>query len=119
MPGKLAWLQTKIDENKHNLLYYFLFLRLTPIVPNWFLNASAALVGVPFSIFGLATMIGLVPYTAILVKMGLTLDEVSHIGFDFRVSVMSLILILTIFGCIEHDHIILPCIFIVDTYILN
>ena len=89
MPNKLAWLQRKIDENRHNLLYYFLFLRLTPIVPNWFLNASSAVVGVPFDIFSVATLFGLLPYTIILIKTGLMLDSVSTIGFDFYVSVIT------------------------------
>lgn len=86
MPEKLAWLQRKIDENKSNLFYYFLFLRLTPIVPNWFLNASSAVVGVPFWIFFSTSLVGLMPYSFILIKMGLMLDEVSQIGFDFNVS---------------------------------
>ena len=47
MPNKVAWLQRKIKENRHNLLYYFMFLRLTPLVPNWFLNASSGTVVAP------------------------------------------------------------------------
>lgn len=86
MPNKVAWLQRKINENRHNLLYYFMFLRLTPLVPNWFLNASSAVVGVPFHIFAGATLIGLAPYTIILVRMGLMLDSISHVGFDASVS---------------------------------
>ena len=84
MPKKLAWFQQKIDQNKHNLFYYFLFLRLTPVVPNWFLNASSAIVGVPFSIFFIATLIGLVPYSAILINMGLALDSITTIGHDWQ-----------------------------------
>uniref|UniRef100_A0A7S3HVZ6 VTT domain-containing protein n=1 Tax=Favella ehrenbergii TaxID=182087 RepID=A0A7S3HVZ6_9SPIT len=82
MPQKVAWLQRKIDENRHNLLYYFMFLRLTPLVPNWFLNASSAVVGVPFGIFAGATFFGLMPYSIILVRMGLMIDSISSIGFD-------------------------------------
>ena len=87
MPQKLAWLQRKIDENRHNMLYYFLFLRLTPIVPNWFLNASAAVVGVPFWVFFFASLVGLLPYTFILIKTGLMLEDVKTIGgLDLYVS---------------------------------
>jgi len=63
-----------------------MFLRLTPLVPNWFLNVSSASVGVPFWVFSLTTFVGLIPYTTILVKTGLMLDSVSHIGFDANVS---------------------------------
>lgn len=90
MPNKLAWLQTKINENRHNLLYYFMFLRVTPLVPNWFLNASSAVVGVPFNIFAGATLIGLAPYTIMCVRMGLMLDSISSVGFDASVSNLSL-----------------------------
>ena len=90
MPQKIAWLQRKIDENRHNLFYYFMFLRLSPICPNWFLNASSAVVGVPFYIFASATVVGIMPYTLILIKTGLMLDEVSHIGFDLNVSIVLL-----------------------------
>ena len=86
MPNKVAWLQRKIEENKHNLLYYFLFLRLTPLVPNWFLNASSGTVGVPFGIFFGATLIGLTPYTVMLVRTGLMLESVTSIGFSASVS---------------------------------
>ena len=66
-----------------------MFLRLTPIVPNWFLNASSAVVGVPFHIFSGATFIGLLPYTVILVRTGLMLDSISHVGIDPSVSTNS------------------------------
>lgn len=68
------------------MLYYFMFLRVTPLCPNWFLNASSAVVGVPFNIFWSATLIGLAPYTIICVRMGLMLDSISHVGFDATVS---------------------------------
>ena len=89
MPNKRAWLQNKIDENRHNLLYYFMFLRLTPIVPNWFLNASSAVVGVPFHIFSSTTFIGLLPYSVILVRTGLMLDSITTVGIDPSVSTNS------------------------------
>jgi len=66
----------KIEENKHNLFYYFMFLRITPLVPNWFLNISSSVVGVPYSIFLTASLIGLIPYTYLLVQMGMTLNEI-------------------------------------------
>ena len=63
-----------------------MFLRVTPLCPNWFLNASSAVVGVPFHIFAGATLIGLAPYTILCVKMGLMLESLTTIGFDPTVS---------------------------------
>ena len=108
MPKKLAWFQDKIDQNKHNLFYYFLFLRLTPVVPNWFLNASSAIVGVPFSIFFIATLIGLIPYSAILINMGLALDQITTIGHDWNVSTKNIFLANHVKLFTEHADSFLP-----------
>ena len=40
----------------------------------------------PFWVFSVTTLVGLLPYTTILIKTGLMLDSVSHIGFDANVS---------------------------------
>lgn len=83
-PGKLKWFQSKIDENRHNLFYYFMFLRITPLVPNWFINITSSVVGVPYRTFLAASLIGLLPYTYLLVSMGLTINEIQQIGLDFK-----------------------------------
>ena len=85
-PQKLKQLTTLVEENRHNLLYYFIFLRATPIVPSWFLNLSTSLVGIPFSIFFTSMVIGILPWTFLLVKTGMTLTEASSLGFDKEVS---------------------------------
>lgn len=53
-----------------------MFLRITPLVPNWFLNLSSAIVGVPYNIFLTASVVGLIPYTFFLIRTGLTLNEI-------------------------------------------
>ena len=73
-PEKLAWLQNKVDENRHNLFYMFLFLRLAPVAPNVFLNAAAGIVGVPFRTFFLASLVGQIPFTFLYIKTGMMLD---------------------------------------------
>ena len=83
-PDKLAWLQNKIDSNRHNLFYYFVFLRVTPIAPNWFLNISSSVVGVPYSIFLSASAVGLIPYSYLLVQTGMTLNDINSIGLDLK-----------------------------------
>lgn len=35
-----------------------LFLRVTPLIPNWFVNVASPIVGVPISTFAIATFIG-------------------------------------------------------------
>jgi hypothetical protein len=35
-----------------------LFLRLTPLIPNWFVNVSSPIVGMPFAYFFFGTLLG-------------------------------------------------------------
>jgi uncharacterized membrane protein YdjX (TVP38/TMEM64 family) len=35
-----------------------LFVRISPLLPNWFVNVTSPIAGVPFPIFALATAIG-------------------------------------------------------------
>jgi len=35
-----------------------LFLRLTPLVPNWFVNIASPIVGMPIKIFATGTLFG-------------------------------------------------------------
>lgn len=50
-----------------------MFLRLTPLIPNWFVNLGSPLVGMPYIYFLFASMIGLMPNNFILIQTGLTL----------------------------------------------
>lgn len=60
-----------------------MFLRLTPLIPNWFVNLGSPLVGMPYIYFIVATFfgnysvnLGLMPNNFILTKTGLTLQEI-------------------------------------------
>jgi uncharacterized membrane protein YdjX (TVP38/TMEM64 family) len=64
-------------------------LRVTPIAPNWFLNISSSVVGVPYSIFLSASFVGLMPYSYLLVQTGMTLNDINSIGLDMK-TLMSL-----------------------------
>jgi uncharacterized membrane protein YdjX (TVP38/TMEM64 family) len=62
-----------------------LFLRITPLLPNWLINLASPIVGVPFKHFFFATMIGLMPANVMHVNMGSELASMKAIGFDFKV----------------------------------
>lgn len=44
-PDLLLKFNRKIKANKDHLVYYMLFLRLTPLVPNVFVNIASPIVG--------------------------------------------------------------------------
>ncbi|KAH0988086.1 hypothetical protein GBA52_015263 [Prunus armeniaca] len=53
--------EIRVAKRREGLLNYMLFLRLTPTLPNTFINLASAIVDVPYHIFFLATIIGLIP----------------------------------------------------------
>lgn len=53
-----------------------LFLRITPILPNVFINVASPLVNVPYSIFFAATFFGLMPMNIVHINTGLMLNEI-------------------------------------------
>jgi len=57
-PKLIAEMNHRIENNQDNLIYYMLFLRISPLVPNWFINISAPIVGIPYFYFLFATLFG-------------------------------------------------------------
>ena len=86
--GGLNELRLKLDSNKDNIFFFFLFLRVTPILPNWFINISSGNLGISFGVFFFGTLIGLLPNAIVLARAGAELaalgDTTSMSGFDWR-----------------------------------
>ncbi|KAK8639966.1 hypothetical protein V6N13_138332 [Hibiscus sabdariffa] len=93
-PDKLSFFQAQIAQRRERLLNYMLFLRLTPTLPNTFINVASPIVDVPYHIFFLATFIGLIPAAYITVRAGIALGELRSVGdlYDFN-SIATLFLI--------------------------
>ena len=69
-----------------------LFLRITPILPNWFINISSPIVGISFLNFFFATLFGLMPANIIHVRTGIFLNDMDKIGLNLN-SLFLLVLI--------------------------
>ncbi|KAI4320173.1 hypothetical protein MLD38_033679 [Melastoma candidum] len=78
-PEKLCFFQGEIAKRREKLLNYMLFLRITPSLPNLFINLASPIVDIPFHIFFLATLIGLFPASLITVKAGLALGDLKSV----------------------------------------
>jgi uncharacterized membrane protein YdjX (TVP38/TMEM64 family) len=50
-----------VDEKRSTLFTFMLFLRTTPLIPNWFVNVSSPIAGIPLSTFFLGTFFGKSP----------------------------------------------------------
>uniref|UniRef100_A0A6N2KKF4 VTT domain-containing protein n=1 Tax=Salix viminalis TaxID=40686 RepID=A0A6N2KKF4_SALVM len=93
-PEKLRIFQSEIAKRKEKLLNYMLFLRITPTLPNLFINLASPIMDIPFHIFFLATLLGLIPASYITVKAGLALGDLKSVKdlYDFKtLSVLFLI----------------------------
>ncbi|XP_039057218.1 uncharacterized membrane protein At4g09580-like [Hibiscus syriacus] len=93
-PDKLSFFQDQVAQRRERMLNYMLFLRLTPTLPNTFINVASPIVDVPYHIFFLATIIGLIPAAYITVRAGIALGELQSVGdlYDFN-SIATLFLI--------------------------
>ncbi|KAJ9549724.1 hypothetical protein OSB04_022267 [Centaurea solstitialis] len=79
-PDKVVFFQNQVAKRKTRLLNYMLFLRVTPTLPNTFLNVASPIVNVPYHTFLLATSIGIIPAAYVAVRAGTTLSELQSVG---------------------------------------
>ena len=59
-----------------------LFLRVSPMLPNWFVNYGTPLVGMPISYFVAASLLAIQPAAAMSISMGGMLREAGEAGLD-------------------------------------
>ena len=74
-----------------------LFLRITPLVPNWFVNIASPIVGIDLKYFFIGTLLGintklksryhlgLMPANIIHVRAGLLLSSMTEVGLNLTV----------------------------------
>merc|ERR1712037_453994 len=79
-PKKLESFKLKLEENKAELPFFLLFLRLFPMSPNWALNMASGVLGVPIHLFFFSVFFGLMPYNYLCVTSGVILSEIKTVG---------------------------------------
>uniref|UniRef100_A0A8I6WCY7 VTT domain-containing protein n=1 Tax=Hordeum vulgare subsp. vulgare TaxID=112509 RepID=A0A8I6WCY7_HORVV len=79
-PDKLTFFQKQVAKRREKLLNYMLFLRVTPTLPNTFINLASPIIDVPFHTFLLATLIGLIPAAYVTVRAGIALGELTSLS---------------------------------------
>lgn len=57
-PERAQQWSEQVDKHRNELFSYILFLRMTPLLPNWFINLVAPVIGVPLYPFALGTFLG-------------------------------------------------------------
>ncbi|XP_055327514.1 transmembrane protein 41B-like [Paramacrobiotus metropolitanus] len=94
----------QVDKHRDSLLNYIIFLRITPFLPNWFINLASPVIGVPLKQFFLGTFLGVAPPSFIAVQAGTTLHQLSSSGDAFS---WTSICLLAVFAVVS----LLPVIF--------
>lgn len=57
-PQKLKSWQSQLDHHHDDMLWYIIFLRITPFLPNWFINLASPVLGVKLAPFYWGTFLG-------------------------------------------------------------
>ncbi|XP_015515484.1 transmembrane protein 41B [Neodiprion pinetum] len=76
-PDKANEWAVTVTKHKHNLLSYMLFLRMTPLLPNWFINLASPVIGVPMIPFTIGTFFGVAPPSFVAIQAGQTLHKLT------------------------------------------
>ncbi|KAE9589131.1 putative SNARE associated golgi family protein [Lupinus albus] len=93
-PEKLRFFQAEIAKRRDKLFNYMLFLRVTPTLPNLFINLASPIVDVPFHTFFLGTLIGLIPAAYITVRAGLALGDLKSVRDLYDIKTLSVLFLI-------------------------
>ncbi|GAB4817853.1 hypothetical protein N2152v2_004899 [Parachlorella kessleri] len=78
-PGQLERYGAEVAARRRDMLNYIVFLRVTPILPNTFINVASPIVGVPLMPFTLGTLLGCLPNNFVAVNAGSRLGELQSL----------------------------------------
>ena len=93
-PRQMAWFARQVAQRRRNLFNFLLFLRITPFLPNFFINLASPLLNVPLSYFVVATFFGIMPATFMHVSAGQQLAEMTDLGGQFSFAKLGLLSLL-------------------------
>ncbi|GAA6102024.1 transmembrane protein 41B [Tachysurus ichikawai] len=73
------WSQ-QVDKHREHLINYIIFLRITPFLPNWFINITSPVINVPLGVFFFGTFLGVAPPSFVAINAGTTLYKLTTAG---------------------------------------
>lgn len=66
----------QVEKHRDHLINYIIFLRITPFLPNWFINITSPVINVPLGVFFIGTFLG---KTFSLFYFGIICHLLSHL----------------------------------------
>ncbi|XP_021954049.1 transmembrane protein 41B isoform X2 [Folsomia candida] len=76
-PERVDQWSATVNSHRDNILNYIIFLRITPFLPNWFINITSPVLGVPLIPFWTGTFIGVAPPSFVAIQAGTTLNQLT------------------------------------------
>ncbi|KAM8938742.1 transmembrane protein 41B [Pelodytes ibericus] len=99
----VKWSQ-QVERHRDHLINYIIFLRITPFLPNWFINITSPIINVPLKVFFWGTFLGVAPPSFVAIKAGTTLYQLTTAGEAVSWNSVIVLMILAVLS-------ILPAIF--------
>ncbi|XP_058161752.1 transmembrane protein 41B [Dasypus novemcinctus] len=99
----VKWSQ-QVERHREHLINYIIFLRITPFLPNWFINITSPVINVPLKVFFIGTFLGVAPPSFVAIKAGTTLYQLTTAGEAVSWNSVFVLMILAVLS-------ILPAIF--------
>ncbi|XP_058810898.1 transmembrane protein 41B [Phymastichus coffea] len=99
-PEKAKSWSEAVHKHKDNLLNYMLFLRITPLLPNWFINLASPVVGVPMWPFILGTFLGVAPPSFVAIQAGQTLNKLTSSTDAFSLNSIILLIVFALLSLV-------------------
>ncbi|XP_054379664.1 transmembrane protein 41B isoform X1 [Pongo abelii] len=99
----VKWSQ-QVERHREHLINYIIFLRITPFLPNWFINITSPVINVPLKVFFIGTFLGVAPPSFVAIKAGTTLHQLTTAGEAVSWNSIFILMILAVLS-------ILPAIF--------
>lgn len=79
-PDKVKAFECEVDKRRSQMTNYMFFLRVTPFLPNTFINVVSPVVHVPYHSFALGSILGCLPNNFMAVKAGMHLSELGSLS---------------------------------------
>lgn len=77
IPDRIEQWSAEVAKHTHNLTFYIIFLRITPFLPNWFINVASPLLNVALIPFFFGTFVGVAAPSFIAIEAGKTLNKLT------------------------------------------
>ncbi|ESN90014.1 hypothetical protein HELRODRAFT_91092 [Helobdella robusta] len=96
LPNRAMQFSDKVERHRDQIINYIIFLRLTPFLPNWFINVCSPIVNVPILPFFLGTFIGVAPPSFMVVQAGTALHHTTSSGETLSITSIIVLAVLAI-----------------------